>query len=143
MGKRIELQPAWLVQLLTMWVRKEFAAELGHLGYASGSSWMRGLKASPASSIDPTGFAARDFGDLEAALRYMEEAHANQLAAVLMYYKPWKIKACEAQGHPFGNSTFYERLHRGHKLIADHMDLIKQARAVAVEAMERKNLTLA
>ena len=129
MGKRIEIQPGWLVQLLVMWVRKGFAAELGHLGYASGSSWMRGLKASPSSSVDPTGFAARDFGDLDASLKMLDEMDKTLLAALLMHYKPWVIDAFKAEGYPFGNSTYYERLHRSHKVIADYMDVLKAARA--------------
>lgn len=128
MGKRIELQPAWLVGLLNQWAKHGLASELGGLGYASGSGWMRGLKSSPASCIDPTGYAARDFSDLDAAIEDLRDRQPKWLMAVLMYYKPWGIQAAIAEGHPHGNSTFYERLHKGHAELAWFMDARKEAR---------------
>jgi len=126
MAKRIELNPAWLVSLLNQWSIRQIP---GHqLGYNSGSKWMTGLKASPASSIDPTGFAARDFSDLEAALTWLKEADKPLLAAILMYYRPWTVETGKAEGWPFANSTYYERLHRGHAVLAKWMDDVKRAR---------------
>lgn len=133
MGKRIELNPAWLVGLLSQWVKHGLASELGHLGFASGSSWMRGLKSSPASCIDPTGFAARDFTDLENCLRELDEMDKPLMAAVLMYYKPWSIEGLKAEGYPFGDSTYYHRLHRAHSILAASMDAIKEARQNVIE----------
>ncbi len=122
MGRRADIQPGWLVSLLNQWALHELRSETGSLGYASGSRWMMGLKSSPASSIDPTGYAARDFRDVESALQALMEEETNLWAAVVMYYKPWRIEAFKAEGYPHQTSVFYDRLHRGHRLIASHMD---------------------
>ncbi len=118
MGKRAEFHPAWLVSLLNQWALHDLRTETGGLGYASGSSWMRGLKSSPASSIDPTGYAARDFRDIEAAMDDLRTTGTNLWAAVMMYYKPWVVASFRDEGYPFANSTYYERLHRAHS----HLD---------------------
>lgn len=122
MGKRIQIEPAWLVSLLNQWALHDLRSQTGGLGYASGSSWMRGLKSSPASSIDPTGYAARDFRDVEAAMENLMANGTNLWAAVVMYYKPWAVAAFVAEGYPFQNSTFYERLHKGHTYLEKHME---------------------
>lgn len=129
MGRRVELNPAWLVSLLNQWALHDLRSQTGGLGFASGSSWMRGLKSSPASSIDPTGFSARDFRSVESAMNEMMETGTNLWAALMMYYRPWVVEAFKAEGYPFQNSTFYERLHRGHAEIALMMNLAKQQRA--------------
>lgn len=126
MGRKLEIQPGWLVSLIKQWAIHDLRSETGGLGYASGSSWMRGLKSSPASSIDPTGYAARDFTQLESALRWLSDEHQSFCAALMMYYKPWLIAAFMAEGYPHGNSVFYDRLHRAHRLVADHMDAARQ-----------------
>lgn len=136
MGKRIQLEPAWLVSLLNQWAKHGLASELGHLGFASGSSWMRGLKSSPASCIDPTGFAARDYTDLEAGIKAMGRVRPQQLIAVMMYYKPWGVQAAIAEGHPFNNTTYYDRLHAGHRWLSDHLDTIRIARKVVAATYE-------
>ena len=131
MGKRIELNPGWLVGLLSQWAIRQIP---GHqLGYASGSSWMRGLKSSPGSSIDPTGYAARDFTELESALEDLRNTQPFLLAAVMMYYKPWVVESFRAQGYPFANSTYYERLHRGHANVAETMQRMRAMRMKALD----------
>ncbi len=140
MGKRAEVQPAWLVSLLSQWAIHDLRSQTGGLGYASGSSWMRGLKSSPASSIDPTGYAARDFRDVEAAMRELMEQGTNLWAAVTMYYKPWVVASFREQGHPFQTSTYYDRLHRGHTEIALAMARIKAKRALDLEKLSRNVL---
>lgn len=135
MGKRADIEPRWLVSLLNQWAIHDLRSETGGLGYASGSSWMRGLKSSPASAIDPTGFAARDFRDVEAALDELRQTGTNLWAAVMMYYKPWTVQAFREEGYPFINSTYYERLHRGHAEIAASMDRIKAQRRADLERL--------
>jgi hypothetical protein len=129
MGRAADIEPRWLVSLLNQWAIHDLRSETGGLGYASGSSWMRGLKSSPASSIDPTGYAARDFRDVEKALNDLREQGTNLWAALMMYYKPWAVRAFRDEGFPFGNTTYYDRLHRAHKLLAIEMENIKAARA--------------
>ena len=130
---RREMQPAWLVSLLNQWAIHSLRSETGGLGFASGSSWMRGLKSSPASSIDPTGYAARDFRDVDAAMDTLRRDQPKLWAAVNMYYKPWVVDSFKAEGYPHGNSTFWERLERGHREIAWFMDCRKaQAEEIKV-----------
>jgi hypothetical protein len=129
MGKRIQLEPGWLVGLLSQWALHDLRSQTGGLGYASGSSWMRGLKSSPASSIDPTGFAARDFRDVEAAMEDLRQTGVNLWAALMMYYRPWCVDAFRAEGFPFQTSTYYDRLHRGHAEVAVFMGQMKAKRA--------------
>ena len=129
MGKRAEFHPAWLVSLLSQWAIHDLRTQTGGLGYASGSSWMRGLKSSPASAIDPTGFAARDFRDVEGAMDDLRQTGTNLWAALMMYYRPWCVEAFRAAGYPFQTSTYYDRLHRGHAEVAISMSVIRAARA--------------
>lgn len=114
MGRRAEFQPAWLVSLLNQWALHDLRSQTGGLGYASGSSWMRGLKSSPASSIDPTGYSARDFRQVEQAMDSLRSSGTNLWAALMMYYRPWVVEAFKEEGYPFQTTTYYERLHRGH-----------------------------
>lgn len=135
MGKRLEISPAWLVSLLNQWALHDLRTQTGGLGYASGSSWMRGLKSSPASCIDPTGYAARDFRDVEQAMERMRTEHVHWWAAVTMYYKPWAVNSFREEGYPFANSQYYDRLHRGHTLIERIMGEIKAKRAADLEKL--------
>jgi hypothetical protein len=135
MGKRIELNPGWLVALLNQWAIHDLRRETGGLGYASGSSWMRGLKSSPSSSIDPTGYAARDFRDVEAAMTQLKDTQEHWWAAVTMFYKPWAVNSFRQAGYPFNDSRYYDRLHRGHAKIAELMDEIKANRATSLEKL--------
>ncbi len=128
MARRADIKPAWLVSLLNQWALHDLRSQTGGLGYASGSGWMRGLKSSPASSIDPTGYAARDFRDIEAAMDDLRQKGRNLWAAVTMYYKPWAVASFRDQGFPFATSTYYERLHRGHSELAWFLDNLREAR---------------
>jgi hypothetical protein len=134
-GRRAEIQPAWLVSLLNQWAIHDLRSQTGGLGYASGSSWMRGLKSSPASSIDPTGYAARDFRDIERVIKELDALDRPMIAAVMMYYRPWVIRSFIEAGFPFNTSVYYARLHRGHSQIAKRMDEIKAERATSLEKL--------
>lgn len=135
MGKRLQIEPAWLVSLLNQWSLHDLRSQTGGLGYASGSSWMRGLKSSPASSIDPTGYAARDFRDIEQSMERMRGTAVHWWAAVMMYYRPWCVNAFREAGYPFNDSRYYDRLHRAHAKLAEWMDEIKAQRASALEKL--------
>lgn len=128
MGRRAEIQPAWLVSLLNQWAIHDLRSQTGGLGYASGSSWMRGLKSSPSSSIDPTGFSARDFRDIETVMEELLVTDISLWAALMMYYRPWAVDAFRHEGYPFGNSTYYDRLHRGHTEAALAMGVLRAKR---------------
>lgn len=129
MGKRLEINPAWLVSLLNQWALHDMRSETGGLGYASGSGWMQGMKPStPAARSDPTGYAARDFREVDAAMDSLRQTHKELWAAVSMYYKPWAVQSFRDEGYPFANSVYYARLHKGHAEIAWFMDKLKAAR---------------
>ena len=138
MGKRIDLEPRWLVSLLAQWAVHDLRSQTGGLGFASGSNWMRGLKSSPASSIDPTGFAARDFRDIETAMDELRVNGTNLWASVMMYYRPWCVDAFVAEGYPFQNSTYYDRLHRAHSEVATTLNAMRDAR---VQLLQLAGLT--
>jgi hypothetical protein len=135
MGKRIQIEPGWLVSLLNQWALHDLRSQTGGLGYASGSSWMRGLKSSPASSIDPTGYAARDFRDVEAAMEDLRTNGINLWAALMMYYRPWCVAAFKAEGYPFQTSTYYERLHRAHSMIASFLNELRATRTLTIKSL--------
>ena len=133
MGRQADIEPRWLVSLLNQWALHDLRSQTGGLGYASGSSWMRGLKSSPASSIDPTGFAARDFRDVEAAMEDLRLTGVHLWAALMMYYRPWCVDAFRAEGYPFQSSTYYDRLHRGHSEVATYMNAMRDARMLQLQ----------
>jgi hypothetical protein len=130
MGKRAEIEPRWLVGLMNQWALHDLRSQTGGLGYASGSSWMRGLKSSPASSVDPTGFSARDFRDLDAVLDDLRETGTNLWASLMMFYRPWSVQAFRNEGYPWQTSTYYDRLHRAHSEVAIALNAMKEARVV-------------
>ena len=133
MGRRADIEPRWLVSLLNQWAIHDLRSQTGGLGYASGSNWMRGLKSSPASSIDPTGYAARDFRDIESAMEDLRASGINLWAALMMYYRPWSVEAFKDEGYPFANTTYYDRLHRGHSEVATTMNRMQAERLARLE----------
>ena len=134
MGRRIELNPGWLVSLLCRWAVRDIPGR--ELGYKSGSHWMRGLKSSPATAIQaPTDFSGQDMADTEAGMAWLHEAYQPAWAAVMMYYKPWTVQALQDLGFPFGagNKTYYLRLHDGHERLARRLNEMKAERAAVLE----------
>jgi hypothetical protein len=116
MAKPADIEPRWLVSLMSVWARGERARDNGHSGYPNKVAWLSipGGGTSP----DPTGFCAQDFTELNDALEELRESALPQLVAMIMYYKPWGVQACIAEGWPFGDSTYYQRLHAGHAKVA-------------------------
>jgi hypothetical protein len=138
MGRRIELEPRWLVGLLVRWALRDTPGR--ELGYASGCGWMRGLKSSPATAIEsPTGYTGLDVDECEKAMVWLHEAYQPLWASVMMYYKAWTIQALVAEGFPFGagNKTYYNRLHEAHSKLASKLDEMQ-----AIRAQDREELLL-
>jgi hypothetical protein len=77
---------------------------------------------------EPRGFCFQDFTELEAALLDLREGHQEQYLTMMMYYKPWTVRAMVEEGFDFNNSTYYKRLHAAHKKVADYMDKLLQDR---------------
>jgi hypothetical protein len=131
MGKPAEIEPRWLVSMMCVWARGERARDNHHSGYPDKVAWLaiRGGTTSP----DPTGFCAQDFTELEEALEDLRQVHLGQFVAMMMYYKPWGVQACIAEGWPFGDSTYYKRLHAGHARVAGSIDNLRGIKKKALD----------
>ena len=112
-----DYQPRWLVSLMCQWARRELAAQDGGLGYPKKAAFLL-IHASSPARVDPTGECARDFRELDDALRKCMENRIELWISLMMYYKPWCIQAFVAEGYPFGNSTYFARLHLAHAYVA-------------------------
>jgi hypothetical protein len=125
MAKPADIEPRWLVSLMCVWAVHERASDNRHSGYPNKVAWLSipGGNTSP----DPTAFCAQDFTELETALEALRESHLGQFVAMMMYYKPWGIQACVAEGWPFGCSTYYARLHAAHGKVAASIDRLRDA----------------
>jgi hypothetical protein len=127
MGKPADIEPRWLVSLMCVWAVHERASDNRHLGYPSQAAFLTIGRATSAHA-DPTGFCAQDFAELE-ALDDLKDAHLGQYMAMMMYYKPWGVQACVAEGWPFGDSTYYARLHAAHRRVSMFVDALRQKAA--------------
>ena len=124
---RPTFQPGWLVSLMSQWALRELRVQDRALGYPRKACGFSEKTTGGYNHSDPTAFQARDFTDLEQALEQLRDAHPAQMAAMQMYYKGWTVRALIAEGWPFGNSTYYDRLHRAHAFVAALMDRQKLA----------------
>lgn len=117
MAKPADIEPRWLVSLMCVWAVHQRSSDNGHMGYPNKVAWLS-IPSGNTSSPDPTGFCAQDFAELETALEDLKADHLGQFMAMMMYYKPWGVKACMEDGWPFGDSTYYARLHAAHGKVA-------------------------
>ena len=110
-----------LCELIERWVIYDIKACTGALGYPRKSLDFSFIQ-SPASSIDPTGYAAQDHGDMASVVNRLAETDEKLFAAVAMYYKPWTIVGYEERGFPRAPAqTFYNRLVRAHSWMHSEM----------------------
>lgn len=116
MARRLKIleSHADLCALLDRWVIHQMKSVSGGLGYPRKSLDFAYIQ-SPASSIDPTGYAAEDHSDTDAAFASLCEADLHLAAAIKMHYMPWTVDALMGEGYPFSPSqTYYDRLKRAH-----------------------------
>jgi len=113
---KADIQPRWLVSLMCQWARRELSAQDGGLGYPKKAAFLLIHSSNPAR-VDPTGESAQDFRDLDWALEKCRTERIELWATMMMYYKPWAAAALTAEGYPFGNSTYFKRLHIAHAWI--------------------------
>lgn len=130
MGKPADIEPRWLVSLMCVWAVHERASDNRHLGFPSQSAFLTVGRATVAHA-DPTGYCAQDFTELETALESLKSEHLGQYMAMMMYYKPWGIIACRAEGWPFGDSVYYKRLHSAHWKVSQSINLARGMREAA------------
>ena len=115
-----DYQPRWLVSLMCQWARRELAGQDGGLGYPKKSAFLL-IHSSTSARVDPTGESAQDFRELDEALEACRRDRAELWVTMMMYYKPWAIAGLQAEGYPFGNSTYFSRLHIAHKWISQQI----------------------
>ncbi len=107
---KAEYQPRWLVSLMCQWAVRQRALEDGGLGYPKKAAFLL-IPSGTDTHTDPTGQSAQDFADLDTALEACRTDRVELWAVMIMYYKPWAAAALQAEGYPFGNSTYFNRLH--------------------------------
>lgn len=123
---RHTFNPGWLVSLMCQWVRHELSIQDRSLGYPKKSHIFSLRTTGGHDHSDPTAFHAKDYRELERALDLLRDDAPPQYAAMMMYYKPWCVNALRGEGWPFGNSTYYDRIHRAHAYVARAMEPITQ-----------------
>jgi hypothetical protein len=117
---------------MCVWALHARAADNKHLGYPSQAAFLTIGRATSAHA-DPTGYCAQDFAELDLALESLKSHHLGQFMAMMMYYKPWGIEACKAEGWPFGDSTYYKRLHAAHLHVSRFIDNLRNVKRMALD----------
>lgn len=115
MAKKPAFEPSWVVSLMSRWVYRRMNMAVGFPHKAPGFSEKT---TGGYNHTEPHDFCGQDFSDLEHALDRLRNEQQELFCAIWMYYLPWSINGLQAEGWPFGNSTYYERLHRAHRAIA-------------------------
>jgi len=117
-----QINPAWLVSLMCRWVARQLASGAGALGYPKKACGFSEKTTGGYNHSNPVAFTAEDFSDLERALDQLSKTRPEQFRTMMIYYRPWKVAEARADGFPFGNSTYYKRLHAAHDFVATTMD---------------------
>lgn len=110
---------------MTRWAIRQLRGESSALGYPAKAAGFSEKTTGGYNHSNPTAFGIEDFRDLDEALQLLCNERKWQFAAMMMYYKPWIVVEMKAEGYPFGNSTYYQRLHSAHDYVAGIMDLRK------------------
>jgi hypothetical protein len=110
-----------LCSMLERWVIHTLQSVIGGLGYPR-KSLDFSFVTSPASSVDPTGYAAQDYSDLESALDKLKDADVELFCAIKAMYMPWTIPALVAAGCKVApHQTYYDRIKRAHVWLESEM----------------------
>lgn len=128
---KADIQPRWLVSLMCQWARRELASQDGGLGYPKKAAFLL-IHANTPTKVDPTGESAQDFRELDAALDAIRADRLELWVTLMMYYKPWAVAGLAAEGYPFGNSTYFKRLHLAHAFVC--RDILKKDQKVVAMA---------
>jgi hypothetical protein len=97
----------------------------GGLGYPAKAAFLT-IGAQRSVRTDPTEFSAKDYRELDEALAHLLAVAPGPWHAMRMYYLPWAAENYRREGWPFGNSTYYARLHVAHRAVAEFMDREKK-----------------
>ena len=116
---------------MTRWALRQIKSETGSLGFPIKACGFSERTSGGYNHSNPTAFGVEDFRDLEAVLDVLAHERQWQYITMMMYYKPWTIKQAVEAGFPFGNSTYYKRLHSAHEWVARELDLVNTRMAQA------------
>ena len=123
---KAQLNPGWLVSLMCRWSMRQLKGESGSLGYPTKAPGFSEKTTGGYSHNMPCAFRPEDFTDLEKALSDLKQESMVKYISMMMHYKPWVLLAANAEGYPYGNSTYYQRLHSAHAIVSAKMDCMKQ-----------------
>lgn len=94
MGRKAQLEPAWLVGLLNAWAVRSHHDHSKGLGWYSICPMLKSGIPTKARSYEPTGYSGQDFRDVYEALQELE---LMQRMAIGRYFKPWAKAGIEAE----------------------------------------------
>lgn len=120
--RKAAINPPWLVSLMCRWSARQLTVQSGALGYPKKAPGFTEKTTGGYNHTTPHDFSTEDYTQLDAALGSLQDAHKGQFVTMMMYYKPWCVQAMIDDGWPFGNSTYFKRLHAGHAYVASLMD---------------------
>lgn len=126
MSREAQIEPGWLVSLMSQWARHQLAITDKTLGYPRKAAGFSEKTTGGYNHSDPIALCARDYRELDNALEGLRIAEVELWATLMMYYKPWVVHSFVAEGHQFGTRTYRHRLHRAHRLLADMMDAARE-----------------
>lgn len=126
---KAQIEPGWLVSLMTRWAKRQLAGESGALGYPRKAAGFSEKTTGGYNHSVPCDFHAGDFADLDQALAELRDHNQAQFVTLMMYYKPWMVESAKLEGYSFGNSTYYKRLHAAHSWMAGRMDKLLEREA--------------
>ena len=96
MGKRAQLEPAWLVGMLNAWAGRSLAEQTRGLGWHNICPMLQSGIPGRARSYEPTGYCADDH---QRTLTAINSLPMRQRLAVARYFKPWARMAIDAEHH--------------------------------------------
>lgn len=131
MSRKNTLEPRWLVSMLTDWVRYCVKSWDSGLGYPSKTPYLADsvqFKHARTSydGISLNAYNKQDFENIERVMHDLSVIKPELFAAVNMYYRPWTVKDLKGQGYPFGNSTYYDRLHAAHAWLKERLRPVEE-----------------
>jgi len=122
MSRKPTLEPRWLVGLLHQWAMRSLHSEDRGLGYPSICAMLKDGIPGRVHSYEPTGYGDADFKDIDNAVAQLT---LMRRLAVSRYYKPWTVRAIDAE---IGRDTDTWLYH------------LKQAMTVLAKELDRKAL---
>ena len=139
MGRKLTIEPRWLVSMILAWVRYESAQVGKGLGYPDRCVFLTervgGSRAVSSDGVSLNAYDKQDFDKIAQVMKELALTRPELYAAVSMYYRPWTIAGLQMQGYPFSPSkTYYRRLHDAHVWLAERLCEIEQRFSVPASA---------